>query len=162
MTAQLHSAKKVRSLLFLRSKRAIRTPFAFSDDVWVCQMVFSACSLLFRLRMEPVRTPSLVEAQWNSVKDEVQRDWFQRLSEVPPDGDGGAVGVRQWSEAEPAVRYGYLTRITYGLEPVPWTEEVDRELSRGWSNTFTGRTFEEVRADVRLGWCARHPFGLSK
>jgi len=112
--------------------------------------------------METARTPSVVEAQWNSVKDEVQRDWFQHLSEVPPADDGEAVGVRQWREAEPAVRYGYFTRITYGLEPVPWNEEVERELSRGWSAAFSGRTFDEVRDDVRLGWSAPHPYGLSK
>jgi hypothetical protein len=121
------------------------------------------------------------DATWDRVKHALERDWQQTRTDftnrgtnlhqhvtdtvkqamgkevIPPPGEPNASGSRyDWVSAEPAVRYGFSAFQEYGSEFPTWNEALDRKLERGWNEKATGRRYEDVRHEVKVGWQTRH------
>lgn len=58
---------------------------------------------------------------------------------------------RDWSQVEPAVRYGYGARLEYA-ENANWDDTVENRLRTGWNDLKTGSDWDANRTDVRHGW----------
>jgi type IV secretory pathway VirB10-like protein len=58
---------------------------------------------------------------------------------------------KDWSQIEPAVRYGYGARMEYA-DGQEWDELVEGRLRTGWAEMKTNNAWEEARPHVRHGW----------
>ena len=57
----------------------------------------------------------------------------------------------QWTDAEPAIRYGYGAAHHYG-DHKGWDDKVEDKLKGEWSDMRSGRTWNEAKSHVRYGW----------
>jgi hypothetical protein len=107
---------------------------------------------------------------WERAKAALARDWEQTKADVSDGGrelnqDAGdtlkqAAGKApipaahvpnpSWSEAEPALRYGYGARVYHGGGE--WSDRLEGELSRDWESSNGSGTWEKVKAAVQRGW----------
>jgi hypothetical protein len=61
-----------------------------------------------------------------------------------------SAGLGAWSNAEPAVRYGYGARHHYADDT--WNDQVEERLRADWDATNGDSTWEHVKRAVRRGW----------
>lgn len=59
--------------------------------------------------------------------------------------------IDRWNEAEPAIRYGYGAAHHYQDQP-SWNASVESKLAAEWNDLKSGRTWDQVKANVRYGW----------
>lgn len=99
---------------------------------------------------------------WERVKHAFERDWLQareepHVAEASAEGPPSATDSKvDWFNAEPAVRYGFSAFESYGADYPQWNDELDQRLARGWNDKVTGRAYEELRHEIRVGWHCRH------
>jgi hypothetical protein len=58
---------------------------------------------------------------------------------------------RDWSQVEPAVRYGYGARMAFP-DTADWDSSFESRLRNDWNALGSGSTWEQSRSDVRHGW----------
>jgi hypothetical protein len=58
---------------------------------------------------------------------------------------------RDWSQVEPAVRYGYGARMEFP-DTADWDSSFESRLRDDWNALKSGSTWEQSRSDVRHGW----------
>jgi hypothetical protein len=58
---------------------------------------------------------------------------------------------RDWSQVEPAVRYGYGAQLEFP-NTADWDSTFESRLRNGWNDLKSGSTWEQSRSDVRHGW----------
>lgn len=114
---------------------------------------------------------------WDRVKEALKRDWEQTKNDFSAEagrdlnqnvGDTlkQATGSdplplpsqkthpdaqTAWTDAEPALRYGYASRSQYA-DHVAWDDGLERKLESEWNTLETGRKWDEVKGSVRRGW----------
>jgi hypothetical protein len=107
---------------------------------------------------------------WERTKEALHRDWEQTKADLSKGGqelnqDAGdtlkqAAGKQAippgdrpnpvaWTDAEPAVRYGYGARHHYqGRE---WGDDLERDLEKDWGGSGES-SWDQVKHAVRRGW----------
>lgn len=115
---------------------------------------------------------------WERVKEALRRDWEQTkadfsndaghelnqdlvdtvkqatgVEEIPPRNmpNPELTDVQSWELSEPAVRYGFSARTQYQATD-KWDDKLESTLQHEWEGFRTGRTWMQVRNDVRRGW----------
>jgi hypothetical protein len=115
---------------------------------------------------------------WERTKEALRRDWEQTKADVsssgrdlnqdagdtlkqaagkaplppgnapnPPDRDDDL----EWSDAEPALRYGHGARDYYGTSE--WNDDLELKLRKDWDAQDQGNnTWARVKHAVRRGW----------
>jgi len=78
------------------------------------------------------------------VKQAAGKQPVPPLSQRTPDSD--------WSDVEPAYRYGAGARAQYGREYSEWDDRVESRLRADWDEARNGGTWDHVKAAVRRGW----------
>lgn len=120
------------------------------------------------------------ESTWDRVKEALRRDWEQTKNDFGADSardlnqDVGdtikqAAGKEamplpsqktkpdaEWTEVEPALRYGYGARTQYATH-VKWDSDLEQKLEGEWNGLGTGRKWDEVKPSVRRGWDSSKP-----
>lgn len=117
---------------------------------------------------------------WNRVQEALKRDWEQTKADfsskgkelnqdvddtvkqavgaakIPPPNQANAED-RKWEEVEPAVAYGFGAHEEYGSDYSKWDDKLETRLAKEWDKEKTGRSFEEVKPNVRRGWDYKNP-----
>jgi hypothetical protein len=113
---------------------------------------------------------------WDRTKEALKRDWEQTKADfskthgkelnqdvgdtvkqaagadpIPPPNTPNAED-RKWEEIEPAVAYGYGAHQEYGSMYDKWDDKLETRLATEWDKDKTGRTFDDVKRNVRRGW----------
>ncbi len=63
----------------------------------------------------------------------------------------GARAASKWTDAEPAIRYGYGASDHY-RDQSDWNDSVETKLKTEWDDLKSGRTWDEAKSHVRYGW----------
>ena len=111
---------------------------------------------------------------WERTKDALRRDWEQTKADlsrgghelnqdvgdtiqqstgkqpIPPGHRPNPPSGDDWSEFEPAVRYGYGARSHYGAQQ--WNAELEGKLRKDWDDSGSPSAWDRVKAAVRRGW----------
>jgi hypothetical protein len=115
------------------------------------------------------------ESTWERIKEALRRDWEQTKAHL---SDGGtelnqdlgdtieqAIGTKplpppdqptpdaDWSDAEPALRYGQGARRHYADE-ADWNDRLEGKLRDEWTELETGRSWDQAKDQVKRGWNA--------
>ena len=109
---------------------------------------------------------------WERSKEALRRDWEQTKADfgvgghdldqtldttleqaagrqaMPPGNEPNA--REAWTDAEPAVRYGYGARTQH--DDGSWNESLEAKLRHEWTTTLTDTPWERVKHAVRRGW----------
>ena len=119
---------------------------------------------------------------WARVQEALKRDWEQTKADIKVGGKelnqdvtdtvkqatgqaeipGGLQSnpetlhhgkePREWSDVEPAVRYGYAARTQFGTRFPSWDDNLEKHLADAWDDQKAGNPFVDVKRQVRLGW----------
>jgi hypothetical protein len=110
------------------------------------------------------------ESAWDRVKAAFKRDWDQTRHDFgakKPDTDQDVDdtvkqaagkqpipprGQPTYEEAEDAYRFGYGAHAYYQPRYSSWDDELEEELERDWSETYSDRDWQSYRDSVRRGW----------
>ena len=110
------------------------------------------------------------ESSWDRVKAAFKRDWDQTKHDLggkQPDTDQDVDdtvkqaagkqpipprGQPTYEEAEDACRFGFGARRHYGQRFSRWDDELESQLKRDWSDTYTDREWRQYRTAIRRGW----------
>ena len=117
---------------------------------------------------------------WERAKEALRRDWEQTKADLSDGGEElnqsvadtlrQAAGkepilprgfanpndaakqpsLRDWDNAEPALRYGYGARQYYSEDD--WNDAVEQKLRREWASNPEQSSWDQVRHAVRRGW----------
>ena len=116
---------------------------------------------------------------WDRAKEALRRDWEQTKADLKvggawlnqdaddtlmqavgaqpiplrgePNIEEGVPAKTPWEKVEPAFRYGFGARHYY-REHDEWNPELESKLRADWSETKSGSTWDQVKAQVRRGW----------
>ena len=113
---------------------------------------------------------------WDRIKAAFRRDWEQTKADfsskpdinqdvpdtlrqaagtqpIPPPNVPNPEVEQRWTKAEPAYRYGYGARTHYKDQGfTTWDDKLEAKLRTEWNDFKSGRTWDEVKGDVRYGW----------
>ena len=110
---------------------------------------------------------------WDRAKEALHRDWDQtkadfskthgkELNQNVGDTLAQAAGTEPipfpgqpnsaWDEAEPALAYGFGAHKEYGSLYRAWDDTLESRLAKEWDKDKTGKSFDEVKRNVRKGW----------
>lgn len=112
------------------------------------------------------------DTAWNRVKLAMKRDWDQTKHDFGGDEPDTKQNIgnttRQasgketipprgqptYEELEPAYRFGYGARSTYGDEYPDWDDDLEARLEEDWRTMEPSRKekWEQDRAAIRHGW----------
>lgn len=123
--------------------------------------------------------PETHGSAWERVKESLKRDWEQTKADVHMGGHdihqkasdtvrqmsgkedipnsrslGSDVRRPAWDEVETPMMYGFGARTQYGTQHTKWNDGLERTLRTEWEegSKGTGRTWDQVRDHVRLGY----------
>src|SRR3954467_7786007 len=103
------------------------------------------------------------ESGWEKVKAAFQRDWDQTKHDFggkQPDTDQDVDdtvkqaagkqpipprGQPTFEEAEDAYRFGYGARNQYRKQYAAWNDQLESQLQRDWSDTYSDRQYKMYR-----------------
>jgi hypothetical protein len=110
------------------------------------------------------------ESGWERVKAAFKRDWDQTKHDFggdEPDTDQDVDdtvkqaagkqpipprGMPTFEEHEDAYRFGYGARTHYRKQYAAWNDQLESQLQRDWSDTYSDRQYKIYRDDIRRGW----------
>ena len=84
---------------------------------------------------------------------EVQQKASEKVAEAQRKVSEKAASMRDWSQVEPAIRYGYGARTQYADSPV-WNDQLESRLRSEWTQMKNGSSWDDVQPHVRRGWDA--------
>jgi hypothetical protein len=109
------------------------------------------------------------DSSWNRVKAAMKRDWDQtkhdfggnspetkqNVNDTVKQSTGKEAipprGQPVYEKAEPALRFGYGARSYYAKRYPTWNSDLEKELSRDWSELGEG-DWDAQSHFVRTGW----------
>jgi len=110
------------------------------------------------------------ESGWDKVKAAFKRDWDQTKHDFggkEPDTNQNVDdtvkqaagkqpipprGMPTYEEAEDAYRFGYGARWHYHQQYPSWTNQLESQLERDWTETYIDRDWKRFRSNIRRGW----------
>jgi hypothetical protein len=115
------------------------------------------------------RTKEAFKRDWEQTKADFSKTHGKELNQDVDDTVSQATGLkpipgpntpnaedRKWEEVEPAVAYGYGAHEEYGSVYDQWDDKLENRLAREWDRDRTGKSFDEVKRNVRRGWEYKH------
>jgi len=113
------------------------------------------------------------DSSWDRVKAAFKRDWDQTKHDFggkQPDTDQDVDdtvkqaagkqpipprGMPTYEEMEDAYRFGYGARTHYAKYS-QWNNDLESQLQRDWSDTYSDRDWRDYRDSIRRGWDYEH------
>lgn len=105
-----------------------------------------------KLAKQQQKITAVSEEASGSIAD-VQRKAAEKIVNVQRKAAENVAEVRDWSNVEPAVRYGYGARLQH-TDLAGWDDNVDARLQQEWARMHGPGTWVQVRPSVRRGWDA--------
>lgn len=87
----------------------------------------------------------------DTVKQAMGKEPIPAPNQKTPETTTASKSAAQWTDAEPAIRYGYGAADHYG-DHKDWNDNVESKLKEEWSDLKSGRTWDEAKSHVRYGW----------
>ena len=103
--------------------------------------------------VEQVRAEGKVEQVRHDAQEkvaEVQAKAQEKVAKVQEKAQEKAAEARDFTSAEPALRYGYAARSQYADRH--WDDQLESRLRNEWTNLNSGSNWDDARAQVRHGW----------
>ncbi len=117
---------------------------------------------------------------WDRMKEALKRDWEQTKADVSsggkelnqqvsdtvkqatgaevipgpntPNPSTGKDTKGNWTDVEPAFRYGMGAHEQYSNSYQTWNDDLETKLSSEWDEKKTGKPFKDVKPYVRRAW----------